>query len=154
MEAGTTMPPIAAGDRQRRLARGRQFAGKRLAFDLQPDKEKEDGHQPVVDPLMNGERQRMPAPGNGDRRRQQAVVSISPRQNLATTSAAHAQATSNAPLRPLPFERIPERDSLSGTPEARPSSSHCATPLWTQLSSRLTSRTAFRRAHRLLTSHT
>ena len=68
------------GDRQRRLARGRQFAGKRLAFDLQPDKEEEDRHEPVVDPLMHGERQRMPARGNGDRRRQQAVVGISPRR--------------------------------------------------------------------------
>ena len=52
MDAGTIMPPIAAGDRQRRLARRRQFAGQRLALDLQPDQEKEDGHQPVVDPLV------------------------------------------------------------------------------------------------------
>ena len=41
-----------AGDRQRCLAQGRQFAGQHLALDLQPDQQKEDRHQPVVDPLM------------------------------------------------------------------------------------------------------
>ena len=86
------MPPIAAGDRQRRLARGRQFAGQRLALDLQPDEEKEDGHQPVVDPLMKGERQHMPAAGNGDRRRPQAVVA-SAHAELATMRPRHAQPT-------------------------------------------------------------
>ena len=50
--SGDRHPADRAGDRQRRLARGRQFARQHLAFDLQPDQEKEDRHQPVVDPLM------------------------------------------------------------------------------------------------------
>ena len=127
MEAGTTMPPIAAAIGQRRLARRRQFAGKRLAFDLQPDKEKEDGHEPVVDPLMNGERQRMPARGNGDRRRQTGGGTRQPTQNWPRR-ARRTRTRQVTPLRPLPFERIPERDSLSGTLEARPSSSHRHSP--------------------------
>src|SRR5438093_13586250 len=52
---GNTLKPAPAIRRSppqwaSRLARGRQFAGKRFAFDLQPGKEKEDGHEPVVDP--------------------------------------------------------------------------------------------------------
>jgi len=31
---------------------GRQFADQQLALDLEADKEKEDGHQAVVDPEM------------------------------------------------------------------------------------------------------
>ena len=60
------------------MARRGQFAGKRLAFDLQPDKEEEDRHEAVVDPLMNSERQRTLARGNGDRHRQKAVIRVSP----------------------------------------------------------------------------
>ena len=73
MEVGTIIPPIA-------LDGGGQSAGTRFTLDLQSAKEEKDGHEPIVDPLMNGERQPMLARGNGDRRRQQAVVSISPRR--------------------------------------------------------------------------
>ena len=65
------------GDRERRLARGCQFARKRLTLDFQSDKEEEDRHEPIVDPLMNGERRPMSTPGKGNRRRQQAVIGVS-----------------------------------------------------------------------------
>ena len=103
------MPPIAAAIGQRRLARGRQFAGKRLAFDLQPDKEKEDGHEPVVDPLMNGERQRMPARGNGDRRRQQTVVGVRPRR------IGHDERGARARDKQRPSGRFRSKELLKGT---------------------------------------
>ena len=68
------------GNRQCGPARGRQFAGKRLAFNLQPDKEKKDGHESIVNPLMNGERQLVPSHGDGERYRPQVVVGVSPRR--------------------------------------------------------------------------
>jgi hypothetical protein len=51
------------------------------------DKQKEDGHEAVVDPLMNGERQSMPARGNVDRGRQKTVVR-SAQPELATQEPA------------------------------------------------------------------
>jgi hypothetical protein len=60
------------------VARGCQFTRKGLAFDFQPHKEEEDRHESIVDPLMNGERKPLTLSGNGDGRRQQAAVSISP----------------------------------------------------------------------------
>src|SRR5687768_3979533 len=46
--AGASMPPIAPAIRQGCMFQGREFARKCLAHDLQPHKEKEDCHQPVV----------------------------------------------------------------------------------------------------------
>jgi len=77
MDAGTTMPPIAPAMGSAAW-RGRQFAGERLSFDLQSDNEKEDRHERIVDPLMNGERQFVSAGGNGDRRRQKTMVRVRP----------------------------------------------------------------------------
>ena len=98
-------------DRQRRLARRRQFAGQRLTLDLQADQEKEDGHQAVVDPLMKGERQRMPAAGDGDRRRPQAVVGVGPCENWPRR-ARRTHRRRATPRWPLPFGRIPGTDSM------------------------------------------
>jgi len=66
------------GDRQRRLTRRGQFARKRFALDLEADQQKKHGHECVVDPLMNGECQRVIARANGDRHRQKAMVYVSP----------------------------------------------------------------------------
>ena len=49
------MPPSAAMRGQRGLARVTQLAVDELALDLEPDDEEEDGHQPVVDPLVQVE---------------------------------------------------------------------------------------------------
>ena len=65
-------------DRQCRLARRRQFAGKRLTLDLQADQQEEDGHQAVVDPLVKGERQPMPTTGDGDWRRPETMIGVRP----------------------------------------------------------------------------
>lgn len=46
------MPPSACGKRQRRLADAAQFAVHDLAFDFQPDDEKENRHQAVVDQVI------------------------------------------------------------------------------------------------------
>lgn len=78
---------------------------------------------------MKGQRQRMPASGDDDRRRPQAVVGRQPTQNWPRrVPRTHRRPVT--PMRPLPFERIPEKDSLSRTLDARPSSQHCATRQW------------------------
>ena len=63
-------PTDRRDDGKRRLARRRQFADERLAFDLETDQQEEDCHERVVDPLVNGERQHMPGAVNCDGRRQ------------------------------------------------------------------------------------
>jgi hypothetical protein len=73
-------PADRPGYRERRLARRCQLARKHLAFDFQPHKEEENRHEPIVDPLMHGERKPMTPTGNGDGRRQQGAVSFSPRR--------------------------------------------------------------------------
>jgi hypothetical protein len=40
------------GDRQARLAWRGQFADQKLSFDLEPDEQKEDCHQTIVDPVI------------------------------------------------------------------------------------------------------
>jgi hypothetical protein len=52
---GNYHPADRGDDRERRLPPRRQFAGQELALDLQPDEQKEDGHEAIVDPLMQRE---------------------------------------------------------------------------------------------------
>ena len=54
MDAGTTIPPIAAAIGSAAY-RADLSSPTSTSLDLQPDQQKEDGHQPVVDPLMKRE---------------------------------------------------------------------------------------------------
>ena len=65
-------------DRQRRLARGRELSREGLPFDLEADQQEEDRHQPVVDPLMNRQRQLVAGRADRDGRRPEAVVRVRP----------------------------------------------------------------------------
>ena len=55
MDAGTSMPPIAASDRQGGPARIPQITGDELALELQSDDEEEDRQQAVGGPRRDGE---------------------------------------------------------------------------------------------------
>ena len=63
MEVGTIIPPIA-------LDGGGQSAGTRFTLDLQSAKEEKDGHEPIVDSLMHGEREPVSSSCHDDSRRQ------------------------------------------------------------------------------------
>ena len=80
-----------AGDRQRRLPQRCQLAGQHLPLDLQPDQEKEDRHQAVVDPLMEGEREQVPAAADDDRGRPQALIDLCPPGICRTKRDARAR---------------------------------------------------------------
>ena len=54
-----------ADDWQRRLARRSEFADEQLAFDLEADNEKENRHEPVVDPMQDRLRQCEALEANG-----------------------------------------------------------------------------------------
>ncbi len=54
-QGGRNHPTERRGGRQKRPARRRELAVHQLAFDLEPGEEEEDGHEAIVDPVLQVE---------------------------------------------------------------------------------------------------
>ncbi len=55
ISAGATMPPTAANIGSSAFLQVRELAAVELALELEADEQEEDRHQPVVDPVLEGE---------------------------------------------------------------------------------------------------
>ena len=77
-QGGKNHPTDSGGNRQRSLARRRQFPRDGFTLYLEPHEQKEHRHEGVVDPLVERQRHAVAAHGDADGRRPQSVIGIGP----------------------------------------------------------------------------
>ena len=87
-------------DGHRRLAGTRQFAGDNFTLDLQSDIEKEDHHQPVVDPMLDALRQGESVEADREMTLQDAVVPPFGRGQVAQHEGQHHEYHQHHAARP------------------------------------------------------
>jgi len=117
--------PDSGGGRQRGLAHGAQLAEQHLALDLESDQQEEDGHQAVVDPVVQVVADGQPGNGHAEVEVPEVVESRRPRrvgreqgqdhrghQNQAAASRAGESA-----MQEVPQGERPLREARHGHPD-------------------------------------